>query len=412
MTDLLSRTASSQGTSPRPSLPASAMWGALAAAAIGVGICMAVAVVGWFLADAGAHGSTTDALRVGADAWLLGHGSHAVIAGTPFGIVPLGLVAMLVLIGFRCGRWAARRAGRDAALRGKRPDRLLAQAVGLAIACYLTAAFGVAILTTGDNAQHSYLSMMLGAMAVGLAGLGSGLARETGRWQVWIGRAPRFVRTTLEGALVAALLVVAAGAIAVVAGLVWSFNDALMLMSSMRLGVGDAVMLTVLTALLAPNAALFGGAWLLGPGFAVGTGTTVSPSAVLLGALPNLPLLAALPSADAAVPAALAIVMVVPPLLAAVAAGRAQHIYGVRAWDSAALRGFGVGFGGAVVVWLAMLFAGGAMGTGRMSEVGPPLAEVLVASMGGMGIGGLVGGLAVTGGQRLRDRRTERQGIR
>ena len=183
-------------------------------------------------------------------------------------------------------------------------------------------------------------------------------------------------------------------------------------MSSMRLGVGDGVMLTVLTALLAPNAALFGGAWLLGPGFAVGAGTTVSPSGVSLGALPNFPLLAALPSADAAVPAALAVVMALPPLLAAVAAGRAQHCYGVRAWDSAALRGFGVGLGGAVLVWIAMLFAGGAMGTGRMVEVGPPLAEVLVVSIGGMSIGGLIGGLSVTGWQRLRDRRAQRPGIR
>ena len=41
---------------------------------------MAVAVVGWFLADAGAHGQTTDALRVGADAWLVGNGSGLSVA--------------------------------------------------------------------------------------------------------------------------------------------------------------------------------------------------------------------------------------------------------------------------------------------------------------------------------------------
>lgn len=392
------------------------MLGALAAAAIGVGICMASAVVGWFLADAGAHGSTTDALRVGADAWLLGHGSHPVLAGTPLGIVPLGLVAMLVLIGFRCGRWAARRSAADPAASGSRADRALAQAVGLAGVCYLMAVFVVALLVTSsgtsDVAQHSYYALMLGTLVIAVAGLGTGLAWGTGRLADRIARLPRFVRTTLEGALVAALLVLAAGGFAVGASLIWSFNDALMLMSSMRLGVGDAVMLTVLTALLAPNAALFGSAWLVGPGFAVGTGTVVSPTGVSLGALPDFPLLAALPAADAVLPGALAAVMALPPLLAAVAAGRAQHSYGVRAWDSAALRGFAVGLGGAALLWLAMLFAGGAMGTGRMAQVGPPLAELLVVSVGGMSIGGLAGGLVVTLWQRIRDRRRSGSGIR
>ena len=51
-------------------------------------LCMGVAVVGWFLADAGAHGQTTDALRVGADAWLVGHGAGITLAGVPLHVVP------------------------------------------------------------------------------------------------------------------------------------------------------------------------------------------------------------------------------------------------------------------------------------------------------------------------------------
>ena len=38
-------------------------------------VCLAVGVVGWFLTDAGAHGTPRDGLRVGALAWLMAHGS-------------------------------------------------------------------------------------------------------------------------------------------------------------------------------------------------------------------------------------------------------------------------------------------------------------------------------------------------
>ena len=48
-------------------------------------------------------------------------------------------------------------------------------------------------------------------------------------------------------------------------------------MSGLHLGPGDYVMYTLATMAVAPNAVLFGSAYLLGPGFAVGTGTLVSP---------------------------------------------------------------------------------------------------------------------------------------
>ncbi|RYE77197.1 MAG: hypothetical protein EOO74_07265, partial [Myxococcales bacterium] len=288
------------------------------AAAIGVGLCMAAAVVGWFLADAGSHGSTTDALRVGADGWLLGHGSRSVMAGTLLGILPLGLTAGLVVIGFRCGRQAARRAATSEV-----DDRTLAASVGLATISYAMAVVLVAVLNTHDNADPSLPRALLGAVLISVAGLGLGLAHGTGRLAVWWQRLPLFVRTVGQAAALAALAMVAAGALLAAVGLVLSFNDASMLMSSMRLGIGDAVMLTVVTAFVAPNAALFGASWLTGPGFAVGTGTTLAPGEVTLGPLPNFPLLAALPE-DGQVAGWLAIAMAVPVLVAAVAAGWAQ----------------------------------------------------------------------------------------
>jgi hypothetical protein len=50
------------------------------------------------------------------------------------------------------------------------------------------------------------------------------------------------------------------------------------------------------------------------------------------------------------------------------------------------------------------LLAGGAVGPGRMSDVGPLAFPVLLHAIAAFGIGGLVGGLAMTWWQRRRTR--------
>src|SRR6187200_2915788 len=87
-------------------LTVSAAMAAVGAAGTTMAACMVVAVVGWFLADAGAHGETTDALRVGADSWLVGHGSRLTVSGVPLGIVPLALTLLIATVLFRFGRRA------------------------------------------------------------------------------------------------------------------------------------------------------------------------------------------------------------------------------------------------------------------------------------------------------------------
>ena len=87
------------------------------AVAAGLLVAMAVALVGWYLADGGAHGSTRDALRAGADLWLVGHGSGVSLGGVPVGVVPLALTGLL---GWLVHRLAVR-AGRTARADRRRP---------------------------------------------------------------------------------------------------------------------------------------------------------------------------------------------------------------------------------------------------------------------------------------------------
>ena len=360
---------------------------------------MGLAVIGWFLADAGAHGQTTDALRVGADVWLVGHGAQLTASGVPLGIVPLTVTAVLAVVLFRFGRWAGVTA------QPAEDDRTVALAATILTGIYVVIAVITCVLATQESASPSLGRAILGSLLVaGVAGtLGMGVG--TGRLRGWLDLVPAWIRAIAYGAAASFLLLVAVSAVLVAAALVTGLNEASAVMSELRLGPGDYVMYALATVAVAPNAVLFGSAYLLGPGFAVGTGTVVSPSVVTLGPVPAFPLLAALPGSGPTPEWAMA-VLAVPVLVGAVGAVLAQRAYRVPAYDSAALRGFGCGFGGALITTLAISLAGGPMGTGRMADIGAPVWEVLVAAVMAMSMGGLVAGVATAWWQRRSLRRS------
>ena len=146
---------------------------------------------------------------------------------------------------------------------------------------------------------------------------------------------------------------------------------------------------------MAPNAVLLAGSYLLGPGFAVGTGTMVSPSAVVLGPVPAFPLLAALP-AEGTPPAWASALVAVPVLAGLVAAVLVVRRFPAYELGTGAVRGLGSGVVGGVCVTLLVALAGGAVGPGRMADLGADLVPTFVAATVAMGLGGLVGGVAAT----------------
>jgi hypothetical protein len=183
------------------------------------------------------------------------------------------------------------------------------------------------------------------------------------------------------------LLVVSA--LVFLVALALSFDDAATMTSRLHPSPAEAGLYALVNAAFVPNAALFTGSWLLGPGFAVGGATVVSPSAVVLGPLPIVPLLAALPAVGT--PAGwVGALMALPPLVAAVSAFRALRGR-LLTWDQVTLAGCGgglvAGFGFAVLASLS----GGAAGPGRMRFVGPFVRDVLVHAVTACGIGALLG---------------------
>ncbi|MCW2817226.1 MAG: hypothetical protein JWR42_13 [Marmoricola sp.] len=375
----------------RPLVLAAGLAG-LAAAVTTMVACMVLALVGWYSADAGAHGTTNDALRVGADLWLVGHGSGLRLGGVPVGLVPLSLTALLAWVVWR----SARRAGRSSEAT---EDRAVFVAAGVLTGVYLVVAVVTCVAVTSDAASPGLGRTVVGALLVaGLPGV-LGLASGTDRLGPWIDRVPGWIRAVASGAVFTVRLLLLASLLLVVASLVLHAGDVTALFQRLGMGAGDVTVYAVACLALAPNAVLLGGSYLLGPGFSVGTGTIVSPGAVALGPLPAFPLLAALPPAGPT-PSWAGAVMVVPVLAAIVGAVRSQRAYAVTAYDSAALRGFGGGFVAALATTVLVALAGGPMGTGRLADIGASAGEVLVAAVASMSLAGLVAGLATALVQR------------
>ncbi len=187
--------------------------------------------------------------------------------------------------------------------------------------------------------------------------------------------------------------------VALVVAFVLDFSTAANVVSQLHADAGAVLLMTLVTIGVAPNAMLFSSSYLLGPGFTVGTGTTVSTGAVVLGPLPMFPLLAALPD-QGPQPWWTEWLMLIPVLLAAYVAGRVQRDRPVLAWDQAAIRGCAGGIAAGIALAALSLLAGGAVGPGRMAQVGPDAFEVLLHAITSFGIGGVVGAVAVCWWQR------------
>jgi hypothetical protein len=394
MTDLLTRPPSASARSETPGRPltVSAALAGLAAAGSGLVVCLAVAVTGWFLADGGAHGDTRDALRVGADAWLLGHGSHLTYGGVTYTVVPLGLTALLAWVAFRAGRWAGATSPPD-------DDRELLVGTALMASGYVMVAIVTCVVAATPEVGGSLVLTLLGAIALAGGAGGCGLVTGAGRWPVVRALIPTWAWPVVRAALATVAGFLVCSALVVVVAFALDAGSAATVVSRLGLHTSDALMLVLLSALVAPNAVLLGGAYLLGPGFAVGTGTVVSPSVVQLGPMPAFPLFAALPD-DGATPWFTTALMGLPVLMAALSVALVQRRRPVRAWDLAAMRGLGSGVLAGVLTGILTSFAGGALGDGRMADLGASTGEVLVASMLAMGTGGLLGALVTTCLQR------------
>lgn len=183
------------------------------------------------------------------------------------------------------------------------------------------------------------------------------------------------------GAAVA--LTIAASAVAVSAMIAVHYAELIRLYEALHTEVVGGIALTAAQLALLPDLVIWASAWFVGPGFAIGTGSQVSPLGTALGPIPTLPVFGALPTGDHAFGLAGLLVPVVAGFFAG-AAVRPALVRALEAVPPLVVAGVAVGggvAGGLVMGFLAWISAGSA-GPGRLVDVGPdPVAVGLAAAL-------------------------------
>ncbi|MEU7579554.1 DUF6350 family protein [Streptomyces sp. NPDC041068] len=395
--------------------------GGAVAAGLGLGSFAVLVMVLWISSpypDSGPGG----ALHVAAGLWLLAHGTELIRTDTlsgapaPVGVTPLLLVALPA--------WLLHRAARDAAAPEGRGHSVRTAWCGV-VTGYLLCGAAAALYAAGGELRPDWVgaAVHVPLLAVGAAGFGVWTAHGRPR-----GPLPGFLRRTLtalpggaralfvRGFFVRrrALAVARAGAAgtAVLVG-----GGALLVAVSLVLHAGAAqasfaqvtdvwsgrLAVLLLALALVPNAAVWGAAYGLGPGFALGTATVAGPLAVDAGPLlPPFPLFAAVPPAGPGSPlswAAGAVPVVAGLVVAWCAVQAAAPAFGERdeAWSrgrtAAGVAGAAV-LCGAAMAGLAAL-AGGPMGVAVLADFGPVWWQVGAAAVAWVALVGVPAALGL-----------------
>ncbi|MBK3543063.1 DUF6350 family protein [Streptomyces sp. MBT60] len=377
----------------------SALVKGVVAAGLGLGSLTVLVMVVWISSpypDSGPGG----ALRAAAGVWLLAHGAGLVRPDTLSGVpAPVGMVPLLLAMG---PVWLAHRAARDAAEpqeelnEGARdgsagPSRagaFCAVTAGYLLVVAAAAAYarGGPLYADPDTLAFPVALVVAGAAAAGVwtaAGRPFGPAPSWSPLAVQEAVARTLFRRRAEAAFrsAAAGLTVLLGGGALLVAVALGRNAGATQDAFLGLA-GDwsgRIAVLLLAAALVPNAALWGAAYGLGPGFSLGTGATATP----LGldgtpALPRFPLLAAVPDqGPGALPnwAALAVPVAAALAVAWFAVRRAAPADAprARAWSPretvlvTLLAALACGAGTALLTAVA----GGPIGSGALSAFGP-----------------------------------------
>ncbi|MDX2026129.1 DUF6350 family protein [Microcella sp.] len=390
---------------------------ALLIVGIGVAVPLSILTIMW-AAQFGFQIDWVVFWRAAVVIWLVGHGVDVTFqldaqTALALGVTGVGepFLVSLALSGFAlctalAGVVMARRLRRE-------PHRVLGELVALTTVVVLS---GLLVLTASTEGvlPSRWQALLFPGLVFGL-GLAIGSIGATNPARVrlrrmiaegpqpWIAAGGAALRAGLG---TVATVIVAASVVTTLA-LVVGYGQVIALYESVQAGVLGGIALTAAQLALVPTLVIWAASWLVGPGFAVGAGSTVSPIATTLGPLPAVPVLGALPLE----PSPLGFMTLIVPVLAAFIAGLAVRPRLVAALDGEPPRWWGLG-----TAALAALIAGGAMGflafvgagaagPGRLAEVGPDPVTVglwmFVETLIGASLGLLAGGVRVARPQPL-----------
>lgn len=395
--------------------PLTALFAALEAlivVGIGIGIPLVPLTFMWAF-QYGLQLDWTVFWRASADFWLVGHGTDVTFtldsataasagfadAGAPFAvtIAALGVGLLTLLLAVRAGRRIA-----------ETPYARLGAFVATLVVAAL--ALGVSYSAIHENARPSLVQGALLPTLVFVAGLLIGLGitrrrlsrmpgRQTarsafGRW--WAGQAEHkrgVLSNSLRGgvAAVAAVLLVASVLLALM--ILINYAQVIALYEGIHTGVLGGFTVTMAELAFLPNMVVWSASWLIGPGFAIGAGSSVGPLGTSLGPIPAIPIFGALPTGDFA----FGFIGLLVPIVVAFLIGVALRPAVLRSVEHRSrlglliVTGIGIGIVGGALMGILAGISGGAAGPGRLAEVGPNALAVAVFAALEFGIPAILG---------------------
>ncbi|WP_159941934.1 cell division protein PerM [Nocardiopsis sp. FR6] len=352
---------------PRP-LYATGGLAAATAAGLGLAVIITLTIIGWVAAPHAAFGEEiVDILQGAVLAWLVGHHVSFSVPDGQIALLPLGLVLLPGLLLYRSGRWLARSC--------HIPRLRYVYRAALAIAGPYAAIAGTLALLARTEAVEPSMprALVMGFVIAFLAG-GLGVLRQLMRDKGVAARAllrlmPARSRSLLVGMLVSTGTLLLGGLVLFLVALAVSLPEVVETTRVLAPGLVGGALLVVVQLAYLPNAVVFAVCYALGPGFAIGTGTVVAPTGVSVGAVPMLPMLAAIPDNGAA-PALSLVALAVPFVAGAVGGVLTQRSAPDVVSEAAPLWGFVCGVTTGMVCAALAEVAGGPLGGERLSEVG------------------------------------------
>ncbi|CAG7844128.1 hypothetical protein USB125703_00351 [Pseudoclavibacter triregionum] len=389
----------------------------------GLAAPMLLAVIAWLSRGMGADGWGL-ASRAGADAWLLAHGAEvdAVLDPTmgaslgsteilrfPIAFLPLGLTLLTAWFGWRGGA-RTRRAGLGWD--------------GPVVAVLVVAALAAIVASL---ASHPYAVVEAWRPALGAA-LAYGIPALAGA-RVWrrpaaaaspggrhggdddqAAAAPEsalstalqaFLRT-LFGMLAASAAV---GAVALLTGLIAGMGRVLGVFQAMHLDPAGVLAVGSSQLAILPNLVVWAFAWCTGAGVELGAGSLASPFATTVAPMPLVPMLGVVPES----PAPWLAVALALPIIAGGIGALAPRGLDARGSDereaadvavaprlplgTRILVNLGAALAAGLIIAAAAWLSGGAVGPGRLQQLGPSPLWTGLLGAGLLALGGLLGGL-------------------
>jgi hypothetical protein len=347
-------------------------------------------------------GGLAGAAHAGLAGWMLGHG---VPIGTSIGALGLAPLLLSMLIVWRLNRAGLHVTRAVGARRTGSTSRALSVAFAIALTYSLLGSI-LALVVDGKGTEVTAGRAALNFFLIGLAGSLAGSLRGTDALSVWAGRLPGPLRHGVRTGVIAALFVLAAGAAVTGLSIALGGGQAADMISAYRTGVAGQAGITLVSLAYGVNGSVWAAAYLLGPGFALGTGSIVRLTEVTVGPLPTLPLLAGLPNGPMGAAGTLLLAL---PVLAGLAAGWLLTLRLTRegkeageketkprevAWPLVLGSGLIAGPVAGIVLGLAAEFSGGPLGDDRMATIGPDPWQVGLLATAVLGVSAALGAAA------------------